>query len=259
MKTLHILFFALLIGLFNLSCDRSEEDMMISSGIEIQKEAYLKGSKSINNHQLSFEVKMIDDAHFLVYLLIDKYTLEATVDYRNEAFVIDGHQVILTKDQKQALLMLGEQLSSYLFKDGSADSFTMAEYTLLRLLEYWSKSPNSHIYKKMNYQGVAQKSVDEGISCIRRNTIVIASYNDDNGREFNESKLVDGDRCLGRCGAGCSQFFSIASAWTKDCLDHDACGRALGGSTNPFDDNCGDEYAQAADDFLFGVFRGCRG
>lgn len=70
---------------------------------------------------------------------------------------------------------------------------------------------------------------------------------------------MNGDRCLGRCGSGCPGIFTLASAWTKDCLDHDQCGRVLGGSTNPFDSNCGDEYAQAADDYLFGVIRGCRG
>ncbi len=61
--------------------------------------------------------------------------------------------------------------------------------------------------------------------------------------------------CMGRCGAGCGRSAG-AGFYTKDCMDHDACGlfdKDLGGA---FDRDCGDEFRQAADDFAFG-FR-CR-
>lgn len=53
--------------------------------------------------------------------------------------------------------------------------------------------------------------------------------------------------CYGRCGPGCG-VLNGQGAWQKDCLDHDVCNRShdaqLGG--------CGDEWNEAADDYLNG-------
>ncbi len=57
------------------------------------------------------------------------------------------------------------------------------------------------------------------------------------------------NECLGRCGAGCSSDGS--GAYRQDCADHDACCRRHGDCLNPLDAECGDEYFEAADDFLF--------
>lgn len=54
--------------------------------------------------------------------------------------------------------------------------------------------------------------------------------------------------CMGECGPGCKGL----NIYTYDCGDHDRCGRAHGGSTNPWDAECGDEYFEADDDFLWG-------
>ncbi|WP_433131349.1 hypothetical protein ACQPWW_10095 [Micromonospora sp. CA-240977] len=53
--------------------------------------------------------------------------------------------------------------------------------------------------------------------------------------------------CMGKCGGGCF----IITGYTYDCADHDRCGREHGGSTNPWDAECGDEYFEADDDFLY--------
>lgn len=53
--------------------------------------------------------------------------------------------------------------------------------------------------------------------------------------------------CMGKCGGGCF----IITGYTYDCADHDRCGRAHGGSTDPWDSECGDEYWEADDDFLW--------
>jgi hypothetical protein len=54
--------------------------------------------------------------------------------------------------------------------------------------------------------------------------------------------------CMGECGPGCQGL----NIYTYDCGDHDRCGRVHGGSTNPWDSECGDEYFEADDDFLWG-------
>lgn len=57
------------------------------------------------------------------------------------------------------------------------------------------------------------------------------------------------NECLGRCGAGCSD--DGGGKYRQDCADHDACCREHGDCLNPLDPECGDEYFEAADDFLF--------
>ncbi len=54
--------------------------------------------------------------------------------------------------------------------------------------------------------------------------------------------------CMGECGPGCNGL----NIYTYDCGDHDKCGRDHGGSLNPWDSECGDEYWEADDDFLYG-------
>lgn len=44
---------------------------------------------------------------------------------------------------------------------------------------------------------------------------------------------------------------------TQDCGDHDQCGRIHGGSANPWDAECGDEYFEADDDFLLAPVNRC--
>lgn len=253
--------FMFLLTLF--SCSRQEEmNSKEELGLEEHQEDHLQGHKKINDYQVSYKVTSKDLNFYQAEVIVNDKRVFASVDYTREFVEIDGNNVMLSKKEKETLLLLGEELSQYLFKDGSVDNFTMAEFTLLRLLEYWAKSPNNYRYQKIVIKGSRTnltKGNDDGITCIRKNTYVTAEYDNSNGREYNDRKLVNGERCLGRCGSGCPGVFTLASAWTKDCLDHDQCGRVLGGSTNPFDRNCGDEYAQAADDFLFGVLRGCRG
>jgi hypothetical protein len=59
----------------------------------------------------------------------------------------------------------------------------------------------------------------------------------------------DGDHCRGGCGPGCTNLH----IYTYDCGDHDWCIYYHGGSAvTPLNSDCGDEYGDAADDFLLG-------
>jgi hypothetical protein len=53
--------------------------------------------------------------------------------------------------------------------------------------------------------------------------------------------------CLGRCGPGCN--FLDREAF-KDCFDHDVCLTHVGGSVLGDNPNCGDEFNNAADDYV---------
>jgi len=109
----------------------------------------------------------------------------------------------------------------------------------------------------------AYAGTKEGITCIEIGDRETAEYDKGrNGRDVNRRIRVNstfrGGRCMGRCGAACGNF--LPDAYTKDCLDHDICIADQNGENNfGADANCGDEFNHAADDFVFGVIRGCRG
>lgn len=104
---------------------------------------------------------------------------------------------------------------------------------------------------------------NEGITCISKGSTVTAVYDKGSSGTVVRTNIkvgssYKGGSCMGRCGAACG--WGAPSAWTKDCLDHDICivdqNGVNGGAT---DSNCGDEFIHAADDYTFGVLRGCRG
>jgi hypothetical protein len=64
----------------------------------------------------------------------------------------------------------------------------------------------------------------------------------------NEAYGENQSSCQGRCGAGCGLFGSGTGAWTVDCHDHDMC-------ETYHDADCGDEWNEAADDYLLGAIR----
>lgn len=66
--------------------------------------------------------------------------------------------------------------------------------------------------------------------------------------------------CEGRCGVGCpcNSWYCVNRYYTQDCMEHDWClnYNPGDGSTDPFAPNCGDEWGDAADDFIGGSSSG---
>lgn len=104
---------------------------------------------------------------------------------------------------------------------------------------------------------------DEGITCISKGTTVTAEYDKGTSGTLIKTNIkvgtsYKGGSCMGRCGGACG--WGAPSAWTKDCLDHDICIVDQNGQNDlATDPNCGDEFRHAADDYTFGVLRGCSG
>lgn len=74
---------------------------------------------------------------------------------------------------------------------------------------------------------------------------------DSNGHCFLAENVWTGpgsSNCMGECGPGCNGL----NFYTQDCGDHDRFGRVHGGSLNPLDGECDDEYRDADDDFFLG-------
>jgi hypothetical protein len=94
-----------------------------------------------------------------------------------------------------------------------------------------------------------QESNEDGIWYTGCNVYAWVVHDADSHCFLGESIYVGpaSSDCMGKCGGGCF----VITGYTYDCADHDRCGRVHGGSTNPWDSECGDEYWEADDDFLW--------
>jgi hypothetical protein len=80
-------------------------------------------------------------------------------------------------------------------------------------------------------------------------------WHDADGHSFCREETVTGcdfpTACMGRCGPGCGGAFG-AGTYRLDCAEHDRCCRQHGNCFSPIASSCGDEWIDAADDFIFG-------
>ncbi|WP_299040058.1 hypothetical protein [uncultured Pseudokineococcus sp.] len=101
-----------------------------------------------------------------------------------------------------------------------------------------------------------QRADEDGIlymSCSRSRRSL---YYDAQDRCWSRDYVVSGPGSagsLGECGPGSAGI----DTYTYDCGEHDRCGRVHGGSFNPWDRNCGDEFFEAEDDFLYAPINRC--
>ncbi|MBI2389502.1 MAG: hypothetical protein HYV09_07890 [Deltaproteobacteria bacterium] len=112
-------------------------------------------------------------------------------------------------------------------------------------------APTTAVGSEANF---CNQSNEDGIWYIRCNANSWAVH-DSSGHCLSGESVYAGKYstdCLGKCGPGCT-----GAGYTYDCLDHDRCGRIHGGSTNPGDGNCGDEYWEADDDFWWSTIGKC--
>ncbi|MEL7147033.1 MAG: hypothetical protein AAFO69_11740 [Bacteroidota bacterium] len=258
-----------MIALCTIACTSQENpESMIEEELGIIKfdEDAIEGSSKSGNSTLSYSaVKTSNDA-YLYSVTIDGHKLSAELFFTHEAIKLHAGNFTLNESQKSALLDFSRKLFTYV--DNGEGTIALSEYGLIRLMEYWSNAPTNHLYTDYSIGSTDEKAQiagrlgNEGITCIRKGTYVNAEYDDSRGTRSDRvkvgSKARNGYGCMGRCGADCGRWW-IPSAWTKDCMDHDQCSNVNNSSGGSSDRNCGDEFNEAADDWAFGVIRGCRG
>lgn len=241
-----------------------EDPLADSIGLEAYSNIKVSGSTMYNGTSLSYISKSVDGSIYSVQVAIGNHLLEASVDYSAEEMNLDGHNAVLSENEKEILLLAGKDIFRYVNK--TEGDVNYAEYSLVRLMEYWSKAPTNFTYGVRDFSSKLTANLqgrlgNEGVTCIKKNTYVYAEYDDRRGNRKERvkvgSKARSGYGCMGRCGGDCG--WGAPSAWTKDCMDHDQCSNVNNSSGGSGDSNCGDEFNEAADDWLFGVIRGCRG
>ena len=237
-------------------------------GLQINTAEQLKGQTVIDQHTLDYQVVQQESAYY-IEVLIDDHRLEAWISYSPEVVTHDGHNAVLTQEQKALLLSFFDQLGTAIVNsNGNTPThieLVLMEYAFLRTLEFWSQAPDGFVHdRRTNHADIALKGTgNDGVTCIKKGRSYRLSYTDRNNRTIRKTRKANYNGggsydCMGRCGASCGRWW-VPSAWTLDCFEHDQCSldySASGGGGAP---TCGDEWWNASDDWVFGVSRGCFG
>ncbi len=264
MKKLLSLVLVALLSVFAMLCNLEEKSLQVTK----DSPAEISGDFQYQDSTVSFKSVTIDDTQAELTVTVDENILNAKVDVATETILVDGNNSALTKDQKYAMFEFAMEIQRYL--DARGTDTTVGEYQLVMMTGYWSKAPEGYVYGKRSYAPEKGISANEGIKCIKKGTWVTAQYDDSRGDHSTSIQVgstgknrsgqtVANYACMGRCGPGCGTWASLASAWCKDCMDHDECSVKNNSSGGASDSNCGDEFNEAMDDWSFGVVRGCNG
>lgn len=192
-----------------------------------------------------------------VQIQVNEHQIAMSTNSESGLQSIDGQGAVLSSAERKALAQAAQDFAK---QQNVTESSPLEDKTVYLAFDYLSHSPDNHALPSRNYHNISL--ANEGISCIRKGSTVTAEWNTQASSYVAENIVVgvnwpSGYGCMGRCGADCG--WGAPSSWTKDCLDHDACSyrnSASGGSSDP---NCGDEYDEAADDWMGGVWWGCNG
>ncbi len=169
----------------------------------------------------------------------------------------DGRGSTLSHAEKIALSQAAEDLAKIKSIDQASPLEQKASFAAL---DYLSQAPDHYQFPSRSYP--QKKLLNEGTRCIKKGLKVRAEWNTQTHAYVAEDLLVGTQlsneyTCMGRCGADCG--WNAPSAWTKDCLDYDACSYRNHASDSTSDVNCADEFDEAADDWLGGLWTVCSG
>lgn len=250
----------------------AEVTLYSTLGVETNEIDHIAGKTVMNNHKVVYDVQDEKGEYFITFT-IDGSTLELWVDFATETLVQKANNVVLTANQKATLLSFSDRFSEALVtSNGNTPSqyeIGRMEFAFVKAVEYWSQAPQGYVYDNKHFTAnVDIKSLGDDMMCLSVGTYYSLVYDQgDGGRAYSATRRAgyDGTRsdrpnydCMGRCGVDCGRSW-IPSAWALDCFEHDECGLRFGSSGGSSDADCGDEFDEAFDDWLFGVARGCNG
>lgn len=214
-------------------------------------------AKESGNQEISIQTLKQESGLAEVKVSIGEKSVTWTV---NDTSGLENSEVSNASFDQSELDALKAAAGEYHKQHLQAEEASLAEKTAFLLLDYLSSAPAGHAIQAKQYDRLSL--ADNGISCVKKNTGVKAEWNTRYSGYVSEWVTVganwpNGYGCMGRCGADCG--WGAPSAWTKDCMDHDACSYRNNSSGGGSDPNCGDEFNEAQDDWTWGVSRGCSG
>ena len=245
--------------------------------LEVHTAEEIRGAYNVcTDVQATYHVTLAEPGGdvYALDLNISGKSFAATVDYRAGSIELAGHGQSLRDVEAESLNSAAVELAETLYPE-TADpdailSVTLAENTLVRVLDFLSYIPPGY---ELGYETILsnpdgevaetpKRRGNDGVTCVTRGRTYSIAW-DDRGGNRSVRDVAGRDRggnynCMARCGAGCGRWW-VPSSWTLDCFEHDECSRRNNSSGGASDANCGDEWLEAADDWTFGVIRGCSG
>lgn len=217
-----------------------------------------------------FASRAQDPTRAVSRIVVDALEVDADIDLRTRVVRLDGHGGEVSVEQRRTLTALGQELERLLTPYDR--ELPLQESLLFRLVQLFAEAPVGLTIDTAEVRGpvagarpgppsslACQQGGQNGIAylsggctfqpyggiCYDTATQCFACYTVANGCNAPGS-------CPGRCGSGCGLFGGVG-AYTRDCAEHDRCCGLNGDCLNPFSLACGDEFWEAADDFLWGL------
>jgi hypothetical protein len=230
--------------------------------------ASMQGTFSHDGSRIEFQSQALSAEAARLFVTVNGKRFDFEMDFAEGVLRSDGHEGVLSGQDRQALATFASTLGTHLMQEGDP---LRHELLVAVEAEYWSESPEGYVHraKVMNADVRSMSNGNDGITCITKGRTYTSVYDRGTAGTITSKAVVansnwganvcgGGDyNCMGRCGPGCG--WGAPSSYTLDCLDHDTCSHDLCSSDGASDTNCGDEYSNAQDDWSLGVARGCFG
>jgi hypothetical protein len=201
---------------------------------------------------IAFSATLMTPDRASLVLTLPQLTLDVELDRAARTLIEDPHGDMLGKADQAAMIALSDVLE--------AEHPELHDHLhgalLVRMLDRFAEAPTGLALERHETSytprapapSLVAGCFDDGVQCLpgTRGT-TWAVYDDAAGSCTWQPTSYGGTGCPGRCGAGCNWF---DNDYTWDCLDHDRCVGAYGGSVLSDNPHCGDEFWEAADDYI---------
>ncbi len=253
---------------FTAACvtEASAPDTTAGSGLSITTldDTAVRGSFVHAGSIIEFVSEATGPERARLHLAVNGAPIDVELDLVAQTFVDDGHAQALFEDDLAALLALRDALGA-----AHPELATTLHGTLLaRHADRLAEAPAGFTFERREHElraltqprqrdpkvlgADADGCGGDGATCLSgTDGWDYAVYDPGNDgtcqwqwAQYGESQA----NCSGRCGAGCNHWFDDDYTW--DCFDHDRCVDRYGGSVMSDNANCGDEFWDAADDYV---------
>ncbi len=211
----------------------------------------VSGSFTHDGLAIGFRSRTIDPQRVELHLDLGDVPFDATLDLAAQRFVEDGHTRSLYEPERAALLALRDALAA----THPELMGSLHGALLIGEIDRLAEAPIGLTLDRHEVDLAARPAAslvagcgDDGTTCLPGTSGSTYAVYDPGaaGTCVWQSTSYGGSSCAGRCGAGCNW---LDNDYMWDCLDHDRCLDAYGGSVLSGNTDCGDEFWDAADDY----------
>lgn len=192
--------------------------------------------------QYKSEIPWPEVEHYTIQF--ENFDIKLEINHGNHSMGFRCEKKIPTKEQKM-------RLKSFSNSDHLRTRLPLSDHygMIARLAEYIAEAPEGQTMSSNTFNL-------DGIKCLHEFQLAKARWTGSGGpTDVVEKIVLVGSRagphygCQGKCGAGCKNL----GFYTQNCLDHDQCSYDCHSRFLFLDKNCGDEYVNAAPDFIMGA------